>query len=177
MAALAPRLQNRERIFVKSDAVNYASRQCGHHEKSFHAGTLQRNRSGVNCLWNFQSARHCIFSFRPDRPIPNISQVGFRGNDALPTTVLQIAMNQIAMGAIFKEEMVRQYLETTIRPIYEKRGPLEGTFPKVMAQPSPDNSGINVMIEVVEEPSFDIGAIRLVGPIGDPKALYPNDGA
>ena len=46
------------------------------------------------------------------------------------------------------------------------------TFPKVTVQPSPDNRGINVVIEVVEGPSFDIGAIRLVGPIGDPKALY-----
>ena len=81
-------------------------------------------------------------------------------------------MNQIAMGAIYKEDLVRQYLETTIRPIYEQRGRLEVAFPKVTAQPSPDNGGINVTIDMVEGPSFDIGAIRLVGAVGDPKALY-----
>ena len=113
-----------------------------------------------------------VVLFRPDRPIPTISQVGFKGNEAVPTAVLQIAMNQIAMGAIYKEELVRQYLETTIRPIYEQRGRLEVAFPKVTAQPAPDNSGINVLIEVVEGPSFDIGAIRLVGASGDPKVLY-----
>ncbi len=113
-----------------------------------------------------------VVLFRPDRPIPTISQVSFKGNEAVPTPVLQIAMNQIAMGAIYKEELVRQYLETTIRPIYEQRGRLEVLFPKVTAQPSADNSGINVTIDVVEGPSFDIGEIRLVGAIGDPKPLY-----
>lgn len=113
-----------------------------------------------------------IVLFRPDRPIPTISQVSFQGNEAVPTAVLQIAMNQIAMGAIYKEELVRQYLETTIRPIYEQRGRLEVAFPKVVAQASADNTGMNVTIEVVEGPSFDIGTIRLVGAIGDPRPLY-----
>ncbi|MBY0505653.1 MAG: hypothetical protein K2X03_17195 [Bryobacteraceae bacterium] len=113
-----------------------------------------------------------VVIFRPDRPLPTIAQVGFQGNEAVPTPALQIAMNQIAMGAVYKEDMVRQYLETTIRPIYEQRGRLEVTFPKVSAQPSKDNGGMNVMVEVVEGPSFDIGEIRLRGPIQDPKPLY-----
>ena len=113
-----------------------------------------------------------VVLFRPDRPIPTISQVAFKGNEAIPSAVLQIAMNQIAMGATYKEDIVRQYLETTIRPIYEQRGRLEIKFTKVTAQPSPDNSGINVTIELVEGPSFDIGEIRLRGPVADPKPLY-----
>lgn len=113
-----------------------------------------------------------VVIFRPDRPLPTISQVAFKGNEAVPTAVLQIAMNQIAMGAIYKEELVRQYLETTIRPIYEQRGRLEVTFPKVSSQTAADNTGMNVVVELVEGPSFDIGDIRLRGAVGDPKPLY-----
>ena len=113
-----------------------------------------------------------VVLFRPDRPIPTISQVGFKGNSAIPTPVLQVAMNQIAMGAVYKEEILRQYLETTIRPLYEQRGRLEVAFGKVTATPSADNSGLNVMVELVEGPSFDVGDIRLRGAIGDPKPLY-----
>ena len=113
-----------------------------------------------------------VVIFRPDRPLPTIAQVGFQGNEAVPTPALQLAMNQIATGAVFKEELVRQYLETTIRPIYEQRGRLEVNFPSVTAKPSPENGGMNVVIAVVEGPSFDIGEIRLRGAIGDPKSLY-----
>ncbi len=113
-----------------------------------------------------------VVIFRPDRPLPTIAQVSFQGNEAVPTAALQIAMNQIAMGAIYKEELVRQYLETTIRPIYEQRGRLEVAFPKVAAKPAIENIGMNVLIEVVEGPSFDIGEIRLRGVSGDPKPLY-----
>jgi len=113
-----------------------------------------------------------VVIFRPDRPLPTISQVSFHGNEAVPTAALQIAMNQIAMGAVYKEELVRQYLETTIRPIYEQRGRLEVAFPKVTATPSADNTGRNVSIDVIEGPSFDLGAIRLRGYSGDAKTLY-----
>lgn len=113
-----------------------------------------------------------VVIFRPDRPLPTIAQVSFQGNEAVPTAALQIAMNQIAMGAIYKEELVRQYLETTIRPIYEQRGRLEVAFPKVTAKAAIENIGMNVLIEVVEGPSFDIGEILLRGVAGDPKPLY-----
>ncbi len=113
-----------------------------------------------------------VVIFRPDRPMANISQVSFKGNEAVPTPALQLAMNQIAMGATYKEDIVRQYLETTIRPIYEQRGRLDVKFPKVSSQPSADNTGVNVAIEVIEGPSYDIGEIRLRGAAGDLKELY-----
>jgi outer membrane protein assembly factor BamA len=95
--------------------------------------------------------------FRPSKPDPAIFQVTFRGNDVIPFQPLQRAMNAVAVGVPYKEERVRALLESAIRPLYEDRGRLEVKFPKLGSEPSAENKGVNVWVEVNEGPAYVFG--------------------
>ena len=103
-----------------------------------------------------------VLVFRPDVPEPTISQVGFSGNEVLPTALLQTTINGTAIGGIYKEERMREYLNNAIRPLYEARGRVAVTFPKITSTTNPENKGLDVMVEVVEGPSFDLGEVKVV---------------
>lgn len=112
-----------------------------------------------------------VVVFRPAKARPVISQVAFKGNVVLPFQPLQLAMNGVAIGEIYTEERVRQLLDTTIRPLYEERGRLQVSFPKVAAKPAESNQGLDVTVEVSDGPSFDFGDIVIRG-VAETKVLY-----
>ena len=103
-----------------------------------------------------------VLVFRPDVPEPTISQVGFSGNEVLPTALLQTTINGTAIGGIYKEERMREYLNNAIRPLYEARGRVAVTFSKITSTTNPENKGLDVMVEVLEGPSFDLGEVKVV---------------
>ena len=103
-----------------------------------------------------------VLVFRPDVQDPTIAQVGFRGNEVLPTALLQTTINGSAIGAVYKEDRMREYLAHAIVPLYEGRGRVNVSFPKIVTTPNPDNKGLDVMVDVVEGPSFELGEIRFV---------------
>lgn len=112
-----------------------------------------------------------VVVFRPARARPAVAQTTFRGNQVIPFQPLQLAMNAVAIGEIYTEERIRQLLDTTIRPIYEERGRLQVSFPKITTEPAAENKGLNLTIDVSEGPSFDFGDIVIRGA-ADSKPLY-----
>jgi outer membrane protein insertion porin family len=111
-----------------------------------------------------------VIVFRPDRDDPTISQVSFKGNEILPSALLQTTINGVAIGATFKEDRMREYLENAIRPLYESRGRIAVAFSRITAAPAAENKGLDVTVELVEGPSYELGQIDVVGE-GDLRQL------
>jgi outer membrane protein insertion porin family len=76
---------------------------------------------------------------------------------------LLLAVNPVAIGAVFTEPRFRQLLETTIRPLYEARGHLSVTFPKVLTEPAKDVKGLVVTVQVEQGPVYKLGSVGFAG--------------
>jgi len=103
--------------------------------------------------------------FRPVGDRPRISEVHLNGNESVPAAQLLNKFADVAIGTEFTEPAVRRLLEASIRPLYEARGKLRVTFPKIVAEPSkhPDVVGVSVTVTVEEGPPYKLGAVRFTG--------------
>jgi outer membrane protein insertion porin family len=98
--------------------------------------------------------------FRSATPAPSVSEVNFTGNQVVPKPILQRAFSEIAVGAPYSETTIRELLNTTVRPLYEARGRLRVSFPKIQAEKSSgDVEGVPITIQVEEGPAFNFGKI------------------
>jgi outer membrane protein insertion porin family len=94
---------------------------------------------------------------------PRVARVRFTGNSVVPSTTLENAMNEVAIGMPFKEERFRKLLDTQIRPLYDSRGRVRVTFPEVGTQPEKDVKGLAVTVRVEEGPGYSLGGVEVVG--------------
>lgn len=145
-----------------------------------YAATLERGLASEPLIGRTEPdpATGYVVVFRPARPDASIFQVTFRGNDVIPFQPLQRSMNAVAVGVTYKEERVRQLLDSAIRPLYEERGRLDVQFPKIGAEPSPENKGLNVWVEVAEGPSYVFGDVwfsESAQELGRVASLLPGD--
>lgn len=98
--------------------------------------------------------------FRPATPAPSVSEVNFTGSQVLPKAILQRRFSEIAVGVPYSEASIRELLNTTIRPLYEARGRLRVSFPKIEADKSRgDVNGIPITVQVEDGPAFNIGKV------------------
>jgi outer membrane protein insertion porin family len=104
-----------------------------------------------------------VILFRPARPDPAVAQVSFEGNQVIPSTALQNAIAEVAVGAPYREDRFRQYLDAAIRPLYDARGRIRVAFPKVTAEKASDVQGVAVKVMVDEGASYDLGNVRIEG--------------
>ncbi len=95
--------------------------------------------------------------------LPSVAEIKFTGNEAIPTQTLQMAIAGVAVGAIYSEPRFQQLLDTSIRPLYEAKGKIRVTFPKLEAEPAKDVTGLIVKVTVAEGPTFKLGAVTLTG--------------
>jgi outer membrane protein assembly factor BamA len=101
--------------------------------------------------------------FRPDAPAPTISQVLVSGNDAVDTGAILRAVNAVAVGVPLSETRLKLILDGAIKPVYEARGYAAVSFPKIEVEPSKNNLGVVVKVEIREGPVFKFGSIRFRG--------------
>ena len=94
---------------------------------------------------------------------PSVAQVRFTDTGELKTEDLVLAMNPVAIGSVFTEPRFRQLLETSIRPLYEARGHLTVTFPKVETEPAKDVKGLVVTTQVEQGPVYKLGRVTFTG--------------
>lgn len=99
--------------------------------------------------------------FQPARMPPSIAEVRFLKNEVLPQTALQKAVAGTAVGAVWEEKRFRQILDASVRPLYEARGRLRVSFPKVTTESAQDVSGLLVNVEVMEGEVFTLGNVRV----------------
>ena len=101
--------------------------------------------------------------FRPAGTKPSVAQVRFTDTGEIKNEDLLLAMNPVAIGAVFTEPRFRQLLETTIRPLYEARGHLTVTFPKIATEPAKDVKGLVVTVQVEQGPVYKLGSVGFSG--------------
>lgn len=99
--------------------------------------------------------------FRPDRPIPTVAQVLFQGNSVIPGGALLEAISGVAVGTAFTEAHFREQLDSAVRPLYDARGRIRVSFPKITTEPAKDVNGLIVHVSVEEGNSYDLGEVRL----------------
>jgi outer membrane protein insertion porin family len=101
--------------------------------------------------------------FRPSTARPNIAEVRFQGNDAVPSALLLRTFSEVAIGIPYTETAVRQRLDASIRPLYEARGRIRVSFPKIATQKAEGVDGVVVTVTVDEGPSYKLGSVRITG--------------
>lgn len=109
------------------------------------------------------AANEFVILFRPARLDPAVAEIAFEGNQVIPTTALQNAIAEVAVGLPYKEETFRQYLDSSIRPLYDARGRIRVAFTKVTVENAKDVQGLAVKVTVEEGGNYDLGDVRIEG--------------
>jgi outer membrane protein insertion porin family len=101
--------------------------------------------------------------FSPDKPAPTISQVVVSGNQAVDTGSILRAVNTVAIGVPLSDARLQAILNGAIKPLYAAKGYAAVSFPKVETEPSKNDLGVVVKVEIKDGPEFRFGAIRFRG--------------
>ncbi len=101
--------------------------------------------------------------FRSATALPAIAEVTFEGNEAVPGTALEHAISGVAFGVPFTKRGFQQLLDTQIRPLYEAKGRVRVSFPKVTTEPSAKVKGVIVHVVVDEGAVYKMGKVSLKG--------------
>lgn len=101
--------------------------------------------------------------FRSAAPLPVVARVQFTNNAVVPQNTLVLAIHGIAVGMPYREARFRQFLETSIRPLYEARGRVRVAFPEIKTEPEKNVSGLLVTVKVDEGASYSLGAVAVDG--------------
>ena len=101
--------------------------------------------------------------FRSSKPLPTIAQVNFTGNRVLASTLLQNKISEVAIGFPYTESGFRTLLDHAIRPLYDARGRVAVTFPKIMIDKAKDVDGLAVTVAVEEGAEYKLGEVSLAG--------------
>lgn len=101
--------------------------------------------------------------FRSAAPIPTVAEVKFTGNKMISATTLQNHIAEVAIGFPYTEDGFRGLLDSSIRPMYEARGRIAVTFPKIVTAKAADVDGLALDVTVDEGDEYKLGEVRIVG--------------
>src|SRR5580693_3316901 len=101
--------------------------------------------------------------FRPAKQRASIARVKFTNTGDLPSGLLQTAMYGVAVGIGYTEPQVRLLLDASVRPLYEARGMIRVSFPKIEAEPAKDVEGVEVTVDVEQGPVYKLGRVSFTG--------------
>ncbi len=102
-----------------------------------------------------------VVLFRPARAIPSVAAIQFTGNSLIPDSVLLPAIGGVAVGVPYTEERFRQILDLAIRPLYEARGRVRMSFPKLTTEKAPEVDGLTVTVQVDESAPYQLAAVTM----------------
>jgi outer membrane protein assembly factor BamA len=102
-----------------------------------------------------------IIIFRPNKPEAAVAEVSFEGNQVIPSNLLQEAITGVAVGAAYSEPSFRELLNNSVKPLYDARGRIRASFPKITTERARDVEGVAVHVTVDEGPSFELGDVKL----------------
>jgi outer membrane protein insertion porin family len=108
--------------------------------------------------------------FRPAKGLPAVARITFEGNQVVAGSVLRTAIAGAGIGSLFTERTFRQILEASIRPVYEARGRMRVTFPKIRAEEDSDVKGVHVFVTVDEGEVYTLSKVTLAKPSPLPEA-------
>jgi outer membrane protein assembly factor BamA len=111
--------------------------------------------------------------YQPKAPPPNVAEVYFNGNKAIPTVELQRSIAQVAIGTPYREQLFRTTVENQTRAMYEALGRLRVTFPRITTAPAKGVvNGAAVTVEVNEGDVYTLKDIAVRGtPLGESEIM------
>jgi outer membrane protein assembly factor BamA len=102
-----------------------------------------------------------IIIFRTNKPEAAVAEVSFEGNEVIPSNLLQDAISGVAVGTAYSEPSFRDVLNNAVKPLYDARGRIRVSFPKITTERARDVEGVAVHVTVDEGPSFELGEVKL----------------
>ncbi len=102
--------------------------------------------------------------FRPLKAQPAVSQITFEGNQIVAGIVLRTAIAGVGIGALYTERHFREILEASIRPVYEARGRMRVSFPKIRTEEDSNAKGIHVIVTVDEGEVYTLSKVEIAKP-------------
>ncbi len=108
--------------------------------------------------------------FRPARSLPAVSRISFEGNKAVPGSVLRMAVATAGIGTPYTERRFREILDASVRPVYEARGLMRVTFPKIRAEEDSEVKGVHVTVTVDEGEVYTLTGVSMAKPLPLPEA-------
>jgi outer membrane protein insertion porin family len=101
--------------------------------------------------------------FTPVRGLPAVSAVSFEGSKVISAIDLHNKISEVAFGQPYTENNFRTLLENQIVPLYEAKGYMRVTFPKITTQPSTEVSGIDLTVTVDEGVEYKLTRVAVAG--------------
>ena len=108
-------------------------------------------------------ARDPAVVFRPTSGRKNVAEVQFTGNKVIDSGTLTRVFSASAVGTVFTETSLRERLDAGVRPLYEAKGRLRVSFPKVAIERHEKIDGLVVTISVDEGEEYKLGEITVRG--------------
>jgi len=105
-----------------------------------------------------------VIVFRPARNLPAVALITFEGNKVVPQNALREAVSGVGVGSPYTEDLFRQMLNSAVRPVYEARGRVRVSFPKIRTEPDQQVQGLDVFVTVDEGESYNLGKVSIDGP-------------
>jgi hypothetical protein len=124
---------------------------------------MKREEEIVHRVVSADTGSGLVLVFRPRVPPPSIGVVNFSGSKIWDEGSLRLQINNLAIGAHYAEQRFREYLETTIRPMFEARGRLRVTFPQVTSAPLTEAKGVAVNVTIDDGPEFKLNQVKVEG--------------
>jgi outer membrane protein insertion porin family len=104
-----------------------------------------------------------VVNFMPQRGLPVVSAVSFEGSKLIPAIDLHNKIAEVAFGQPFTEEGFRGLLQSQIVPLYEAKGYMRATFPKMTTKPAAEVNGIDVTVTVDEGSEYKLSRVMVRG--------------
>jgi outer membrane protein assembly factor BamA len=82
----------------------------------------------------------------------------------------------VAIGSPYTEAGFRELLNGAIRAVYEQRGRVRVTFPKIRTEPTTDVQGLHVFVTIDEGQSYELGKVQIAGPTPVDAAVLLKEG-
>jgi outer membrane protein assembly factor BamA len=101
--------------------------------------------------------------FIPARGLAVVSDVSFEGSKAILPADLHKAISEVAFGQPYSESGFRVFLQNQIVPLYESKGYMKVTFPKITTTPSTEVSGVDVKVTVDEGVEYKLTRVAVAG--------------
>lgn len=111
-----------------------------------------------------------VIDFTPKRGLPAVSAVSFEGSRLIPAVDLHNKISEVAFGQPFTEEGFRALLESQIVPLYEAKGYMRVSFPKITAAPSTEVTGVDVKVTIDEGVEYKLSRVAVRGKSADESA-------
>lgn len=102
-----------------------------------------------------------VVVFRPAK-LPKLRQIAFEGNHAFDAATLENAIHKVAVGDDYSDREFRVIVEANLTPMYEEKGYLKVTFPKIVAVPLVADA-VLAAVTIEEGRTWKLGDVQLSG--------------